>query len=167
MTILKEEKLVQVQCPNCKLKKKISVPNAVISQASQLTTLSVPSGIVCDHHFQVFIDKNYKVRGYQKVDFEIKENLIKADNAKEKSETSLKDDEELFKNLILEGNYLEYIPSKNIVKKPSQLLKEVPPRNEEKENLRELYEEFWEFIDDDNREFQEFIVKDKRRKKLN
>ena len=29
----------------------------------------------------------------------------------------------------------------------------------------DIYEEFWQFIDDDNVEFQEFILKDKRRKK--
>ena len=29
----------------------------------------------------------------------------------------------------------------------------------------EIYEEFWEFIADDNAEFQEFILKDKRRNK--
>ncbi|MFX1452620.1 MAG: hypothetical protein ACFFCM_17415, partial [Promethearchaeota archaeon] len=35
-----------------------------------LTTISIPSGSVCDHGFQAFVDKNYKVRGYQIVDFE-------------------------------------------------------------------------------------------------
>ena len=31
--------------------------------------------------------------------------------------------------------------------------------------LEEIYEEFWEFVDEDNPEFQEFIIKDKRRKR--
>lgn len=36
---------------------------------------------------------------------------------------------------------------------------------EQKERTpKEIYEEFWELIDDDNPEFQEFILADERRK---
>jgi len=31
-------------------------------------------------------------------------------------------------------------------------------------NLKKIYNEFWEFIDDDNLEFKELILKDNRRK---
>jgi len=31
-------------------------------------------------------------------------------------------------------------------------------------SLEQIYEDFWEFIDDNNESFQEFILKDKRRK---
>ena len=31
--------------------------------------------------------------------------------------------------------------------------------------LKEIYEEFWEFIDDENEFFHEFIIKDNRRQK--
>ena len=33
--------------------------------------------------------------------------------------------------------------------------------------LKDMYEEFWEFIDDDNEEFSEFIKNDVRRRKYN
>jgi len=36
-----------------------------------LTTVSIPFGLICNHSFNAFIDKKFKVRGYQKVDFEI------------------------------------------------------------------------------------------------
>ena len=62
--------LIHVVCPSCKEKKDLNIPTKIINQAKQLTTVSVPSGTVCEHGFQAFVDKNFAVRGYQKVDFE-------------------------------------------------------------------------------------------------
>lgn len=61
---------IHVVCPSCKSKKDLSIPTKIINQAKQLTTVSIPSGAVCEHGFQAFVDKNFAVRGYQKVDFE-------------------------------------------------------------------------------------------------
>ena len=61
---------IHVVCPSCKSKKDLRIPTKIINQAKQLTTVSIPSGAVCEHGFQAFVDKNFKVRGYQKVDFE-------------------------------------------------------------------------------------------------
>lgn len=61
---------IHVVCPSCKSKKDLNIPTKIINQAKQLTTVSIPSGAVCEHGFQAFVDKNFKVRGYQKVDFE-------------------------------------------------------------------------------------------------
>ena len=58
-------------CPKCQTKKIINVPIKIINQSKQLTTVSVPLGLICNHSFQAFIDKNFKVRAYQKVDFEL------------------------------------------------------------------------------------------------
>jgi hypothetical protein len=57
-------------CPTCKSKKELKIPTKIINQSKQLTTVSIPSGTVCEHSFQSFVDKNFVVRGYQKVDFE-------------------------------------------------------------------------------------------------
>ena len=46
------------------------VPETVINGSKQLTTLSIPSNKGCEHHYQAFLDKNFIVRGYQKVDYE-------------------------------------------------------------------------------------------------
>lgn len=61
---------IRVVCPTCKKRKELKIPSKIINQSKQLTTVSIPSGAVCEHSFQSFIDKNFKVRGYQKVDFE-------------------------------------------------------------------------------------------------
>ena len=65
-----EEQSIIVICPTCSIKKELKIPSKIINQAKQLTTVSIPSGAVCVHGFQSFVDKNFKVRGYQKIDFE-------------------------------------------------------------------------------------------------
>ena len=123
----------------------------------------MPKGLVCDHHFQAFIDKNFAVRGYQKVDFEFENK----EDQKKHADIQLfsGSDDELFDNLILEGNYVGYRPDvkdNNVLKQKSNDSK----NHECKRSLKSIYNEFWEFIDDNNSEFKEFISKDKRRLKL-
>lgn len=66
-----EEKIkdVKVVCPICQEKKIINLPEKVINQSKQLTTVSIPANLTCEHSYQVFVDKNFTPRGYQKVDF--------------------------------------------------------------------------------------------------
>jgi len=63
-------KEVTIICPNCETKKKLFIPVKIINQSKQLTTISIPTKLCCDHSFQAFIDKNFKIRGYQQVDFD-------------------------------------------------------------------------------------------------
>ncbi len=62
-------KEIGIICPKCQSKKKLSTPTKIINQSKQLTTVSIPPGLCCEHGFQAFVDKNFKVRGYQQVDF--------------------------------------------------------------------------------------------------
>jgi len=119
-------KIVHISCPICKAKKNIEIPNSLVNEASHITTISIPKGKICKHTFQAFIDKNYAIRGYQKVDFELDaQNLDDVNNSK-----------------IIHGS-----KQKNLT-------------------LKDIYEEFWELIDDDNKVFKKFIRKDKRRQKI-
>ncbi|TFG28106.1 MAG: hypothetical protein EU532_06055 [Promethearchaeota archaeon] len=177
-TELASDKLILIRfiCPVCKTEKELPINKSVINQAKQLTTLSIPKNKVCLHHFQAFIDKNFKVRGYQKVDF-----VFELDDVEEQKfpiYTIKLNDEELLNNLKLDKNHLEYNPKseKNHKKKtPAQIKnnyqnknKEIPKvknvKFEKKEmTLEEIYEQFWEFIDETNQEFRELILKDSRR----
>ena len=154
---------VKINCPVCKSSKVLKFPKSVISKSRHLTTISLPKGLICDHHFQAFLDKNFAVRGYQKVDFEFEN---KEDQKKHVDIQLFRGNEnELFDRLILEGNYVEYRPDVkkiNVLKQKSQENK----KDEGKRSLKEIYNEFWEFIDDNNSDFKEFISKDKRRQKL-
>ena len=161
-------KNVDIICPVCKSRKDIKVPETVINQNSQLTTISIPKNLICNHHFQAFVDKQFKVRGYQKTDFELPQNKISEEREiKEKDNSDNLDNNKLFENLTLEENFVEYKP-KNLENEP---LKEkiISNANNEKnekieKNLEKIYNEFWEFIDDDNLEFKELILKDNRRR---
>ena len=75
------EKLLKFVCPVCKAEKKLPISKSMISQEKNLTTVSIQKNEICEHHFQAFIDKNFRIRGYQKVDFEIdtKKRLPKGD----------------------------------------------------------------------------------------
>ncbi len=61
---------IMIRCPQCSTNKHLRIPKKVIDQSKQLTTISIPSNLCCEHSFQAFVDKNFKVRGYQTVDFE-------------------------------------------------------------------------------------------------
>ena len=149
---------IQFICPVCKIKKSLEVPKSVIEEAKQLTTMSIARGLVCEHQFQAFVDKNFQVRGYQRVDFEI-ENKLNQEKSSNLGNFRQNDDE-LFENLILEGNYLEYKPQKTNNKK-NECQKTPSHRNEM--TLEDIYNEFWEFIDESNEKFKDFIDKDSRR----
>ena len=70
--ILEEDlfKKALLVCPECKTQKKLNIPLKIINQSEHITTVSIPTGLICEHHFQAFIDKNCNVRGYQLGDFE-------------------------------------------------------------------------------------------------
>jgi hypothetical protein len=51
---------------------------------------------------------------------------------------------------------------KVVFKSADNAIEKVKPHNK-KMTRKEIYEEFWEFIENDNDEFQDFIAKDKRR----
>jgi len=160
---LNEYSKVKIICPVCKARKEVKFPKSVINDVGQLTTISLPKGLLCDHHFQAFIDKNFIVRGYQKVDFEF-ENKNFGDS---KADVKLfnETDDELFERLIFEGNYVEFNPKRknNSDSHPPLIATEI---SKGKRNLKDIYNEFWEFINDNNAEFKKFIEKDKRRIKL-
>ncbi len=160
---LNEYSSVKITCPVCKVKKEVKFPKSVINEAKQLTTISLPKGLLCDHHFQAFVDKNFIVRGYQKVDFEFE--TQKSEEPKAEVKLFNKNKDEFFEDLIVEGNFVEYRPKRKIIRDshpPPKEIEKIPG----KRSLKDVYDEFWEFIDDNNKQFQEFIKTDKRRIKL-
>jgi hypothetical protein len=139
----------------------LDIPKSVIAEAKQLTTMSIARGLVCDHQFQAFVDKQFQVRGYQRVDFELEKKSSRSNNSD--SEDSKRNEDDFFENLILEGNYLEYKPkiSNNNFKMSQE--KNDKKFQKKKMSIKDIYNEFWEFIDDNNEDFRELIILDSRR----
>ena len=63
--------ILRFVCPTCKSEKELLISESIISHSKNLTTISIQKNEICEHHFQAFVDKDFKIRGYQKVDFEI------------------------------------------------------------------------------------------------
>ena len=166
MEAITVNRYIEVICPVCKAKKVIQVPKSVVNQASQLTTISVPQDKMCQHHFQLFLDKNFSIRGYQKVDFQLDpEDKKKENRLKPSYKDHFVDSLDLYRSTKSEDT-----SSKKIAKKPN--FKKRTSNFEENFNqkngmsLQEIYEEFWEFIDDKNEIFRKFIINDKKRRAL-
>lgn len=157
---------IQVICPICKTRDIIGIPGSRLNKTSQLTTISIHKGLICPHHFQFFIDKNFQIRGYQKVDLELdQKNSETLRNGVKAFRLTENKNKNLFNMLTLKGDTVKYSPlnsNKEMEKgNPNQKVK----LKSRKMSLKEIYEEFWEFINIDNENFLEFINQDKRRKK--
>lgn len=125
---MSEEKLlkINIKCPECGKEKVLTLPKERSEINKALYTISIPSGFICEHCFQAFIDKNNRIRGYQKVDFEVKEyrdlidsydNLKKIHDFYNKIISEVFHAEPLFKILIIlhgEKNELSIEELKNI-----------------------------------------------------
>jgi hypothetical protein len=173
---INEYQNVKFTCPVCKLTKELKIPKSIINKARQLTTVSIPKGLVCSHHFQAFVDKNFAIRGYQKVDFEVAYDLLHKTGQEQKKDKN---------QIIIDGNCVEFKPIetrklKKMKKEKLYIKEEIlsNPKNKHLEkkinglnlvkkrlSLEAIYNEFWELIDDDNVEFKHLIESDIRRKK--
>lgn len=61
--------LITVECPKCKKTKSIPLPIPVKPEG--ITTVMIPLDIVCEHQFQVFLDRSLNIRGYLTTDFNV------------------------------------------------------------------------------------------------
>lgn len=157
---------VQVICPVCKAQNTVRIPKSVINQASQLTTVSVPKGEICQHHFQLFIDKNFKIRGYQKVDFQLdSENDKEKKNLRHGYKDNFVNSLKLYKSSVPKDNSIKNVPKKPDNKEDIKTIRESLNKKNHR-TLQDIYEEFWEFISDNNEIFRKFIIKDKKRRSL-
>jgi len=102
-----QTKEVPFVCPECKNTNKLDIPVKIINQSKRLTTISIPAGLICEHSFQAFVDKDFKVRGYQKVDYELsKVEFLEGGSASIDGEQELEDQTSslsslpLFKDII-------------------------------------------------------------------
>ncbi len=62
---------IVVVCPRCQKTGLVQIPTEIIQDSKGLSTVLIRSGVTCEHAYQVFLDKNFKVRGYQRTDYEV------------------------------------------------------------------------------------------------
>lgn len=108
---------IMVSCPICRSSQKIEVSYTVINQIQKsLLTINVPKDRICEHNFQFYLDKNFNIRGYQKIDIDIPE--------EDKQEIELDEIEEIGKE----------------IKELKRLLKEKKKTKKQKEKDKEKLE---------------------------
>jgi hypothetical protein len=63
---------IAITCPSCGNNGDFEIPVELFKNTSKgLAIVNVPAAFVCEHSFQIFIDRNGAIRGYQRVDFEL------------------------------------------------------------------------------------------------
>ena len=164
MEAITVNRYVQVICPVCKAQNTVRIPKSVINQASQLTTVSVPKGEICPHHFQLFIDKNFAIRGYQKVDFQLSHDEADKQD-KFDSKNHFVNSLDLYHSNVLDKNKPKAKPKKPDIDQVKKFV-DIHTRTKSKMTLNEIYDEFWEFIDDNNEIFRKFMINNRKRRAL-
>ncbi len=67
-----EKKKIHVVCPVCNTDDYILIPTMAISGTGKgLTSVFCPVDTICEHSFQIFVDNNGIVRGYETSDYEL------------------------------------------------------------------------------------------------
>jgi len=167
MSIVKKTYKIQVICPICKTRDLVGIPRSSLNKRSQLTTISIQKGLICPHHFQFFMDNHFQIRGYQKVDLELnQENSKKLSNGVKALSLYNSEKDDIFEKLIYDGNNTKPVPINSDSRKEKKIIKQKANSKNSKLTLKEIYEEFWEFIDENNKNFHDFIVRDNRRQKF-
>lgn len=64
-----QENCIIITCPVCAANDEISFPKEIFSRENQIITVSIPQGTICEHPFQLYLDNDYNIKGYQKIDY--------------------------------------------------------------------------------------------------
>ncbi|MCF2138777.1 MAG: hypothetical protein K9W44_01815 [Candidatus Lokiarchaeota archaeon] len=69
-----EHPAIQIQCPTCYKFLYYEIPDSLIEKRTQnpknLVSIKVPSGLICEHSFLIYIDKQFAIRSYSPIDLE-------------------------------------------------------------------------------------------------
>ncbi|MFW9896437.1 MAG: hypothetical protein ACFFD7_11580, partial [Candidatus Thorarchaeota archaeon] len=83
---------LQVKCPKCEALKSLKIPIKIVDQTQNLTRINIPKGMICEHSFQVLIDKSFSIKRYQLVDYDVQ----KMEFLKDNNEEILEEDGDIF-----------------------------------------------------------------------
>jgi hypothetical protein len=98
---------IKIICPICQKSGIIKIPIKIIKETQNLTTILIPKKILCKHSFQAFVDKNFEVRGYQKINY-----TINKFNISSKFKPKVVEKPVMINRVKLENNILEIFTKK-------------------------------------------------------
>jgi len=67
------KKYVIFTCPNCKERGSYKIKIPMMKTAGFFTAVLISKGDICPHEFLAYIDNNYDIRDYQKIDFSLED----------------------------------------------------------------------------------------------
>ncbi|MCF2140926.1 MAG: hypothetical protein K9W44_12790 [Candidatus Lokiarchaeota archaeon] len=77
------ERRINVICPICKNAGRIPVPVDVVKKKETgATSVFIPAGMVCEHSFYAYVDKNFDVRDYLVLEYSLMDDEKKVENLK-------------------------------------------------------------------------------------
>lgn len=139
---------VQVRCPTCSKQGKIEVSRDSLKNVTRgLLAVNVSEGIVCEHSFIAYIDKNLQVRDYFTADFQIELPAVEEvkEEAKKKIPTKQKLDLDLIK-INLTPSLLVYLIKMVFLKENAIVVLE-------ESFLKSHLQSFYEFITESSFDF--------------
>ncbi|MBD3351757.1 MAG: hypothetical protein GF364_09760 [Candidatus Lokiarchaeota archaeon] len=81
---------IRIVCPKCAKSEFITIPLEDIKGSGKgLTTILIPAGTSCEHSYQIFVDKNGAVRGYETPDYELTFTPTETEEVEELGEKSM------------------------------------------------------------------------------
>ncbi len=74
---------INVICPICQNQGKIPIPvDLVQKKETGATSVYIPAGMVCEHAFYAYVDKNFNIRDYLVLEYSLMDDEKKAENLK-------------------------------------------------------------------------------------
>jgi len=103
-------KYIKIICPKCESKKSLKISTKIINQSQSDITINIPKGIVCEHSFQIIVDKHFNIKRYEVIDSE----LLNLEYYKITNEKDIVDKNDKLSHFISSPIYKEII---NILRK--------------------------------------------------
>lgn len=75
MTLQTEQyETVDLRCESCQARSVLPIPVSVVENSKGgLVTIQIPAGVTCEHAYSVYVDRQFRVRGYTMADYSIGE----------------------------------------------------------------------------------------------
>ncbi|MFW9798610.1 MAG: hypothetical protein ACFFE2_16350 [Candidatus Thorarchaeota archaeon] len=146
MEATKETINLNIICPDptCATRKEIAIPWSSLSQSeSGIVTISISKGLVCNHSFQVFVDKSGRVRGYKKPDLEL--TFTPVDEEDERSnETRIQEQDRVLQGLqvILGDEMLLKLVRTSLGNLPIYTITDIPSISTMMTNLKHIVDPY-------------------------
>lgn len=64
-------KYLKIICPKCETQRALKISTKIINQSQNDTTINIPKDIVCEHSFQIIVDRRFNIKRYQVIDSEL------------------------------------------------------------------------------------------------